>query len=80
MEHREETTTLISSEKVAGTDVYNTAGESLGEVHDVMIDKVSGRVAYAVMAFGGLLGISPSALVLADLRHRQGRVRRQPVT
>lgn len=57
MEHREETTTLISSEKVAGTDVYNTAGESLGEVHDVMIDKLSGRVAYAVMAFGGLLGM-----------------------
>ncbi|HMG50616.1 MAG TPA: PRC-barrel domain-containing protein [Inquilinus sp.] len=57
MEHREETTTLISAEKVSGTDVYNTAGDSLGEVHDVMIDKVSGRVTYAVMSFGGFLGI-----------------------
>ncbi|WP_026870847.1 PRC-barrel domain-containing protein [Inquilinus limosus] len=57
MEHREETTTLISGDKVAGTEVYNTAGEHLGEIHDVMIDKVSGRVAYAVMSFGGFLGI-----------------------
>ncbi|MGF6233871.1 hypothetical protein QFZ27_007826 [Inquilinus ginsengisoli] len=57
MEHREETTTLISGDKVSGTDVYNTAGDSLGEVHDVMIDKASGRVTYAVMSFGGFLGI-----------------------
>jgi hypothetical protein len=57
MEHREETSTLISGQKVAGTDVYNTAGESLGEIHDVMIDKISGHVAYAVMSFGGFLGI-----------------------
>ncbi|MGK9168352.1 PRC-barrel domain-containing protein [Inquilinus limosus] len=57
MEHREETTTLISGDKVAGTDVYNAAGERLGEIHDVMIDKVSGQVAYAVMSFGGFLGI-----------------------
>ncbi|MDR6289247.1 hypothetical protein E9232_001762 [Inquilinus ginsengisoli] len=57
MDHQDETVTLISSEKVAGTNVYNAAGESLGEVDDVMIDKESGRVAYAVMAFGGFLGI-----------------------
>ncbi len=57
MEHREETTTLISGDKVAGTEVYNTAGDHLGEIHDVMLDKLSGRVAYAVMSFGGFLGI-----------------------
>ena len=57
MEHQEETTNLISSEKVSGTDVYNTAGDSLGEIHDVMIDKQSGKIAYAVMSFGGFLGI-----------------------
>ena len=57
MEHKDETTSLISSDKVAGTDVYNTDGESLGEIHDVMIDKQSGRIAYAVMSFGGFLGI-----------------------
>jgi hypothetical protein len=60
MEHQEETTTLISGGKVSGTNVYNSAGESLGDIHDVMIDKVSGRVAYAVMSFGGFLGIGES--------------------
>jgi len=57
MEHREETGSLISAEKVTGTNMYNTAGESLGEIEDVMIDKQSGRIAYAVMSFGGFLGI-----------------------
>ena len=48
---------LISGDKVDGTAVYNGAGERLGDVHDVMIDKVSGRVAYAIMSFGGFLGM-----------------------
>lgn len=57
MENLDETTSLISAGKVTGTDVYNTAGDSLGEIHDVMIDKQSGKIAYAVMSFGGFLGI-----------------------
>ena len=57
MEKLDETASLISSGKVMGTGVYNTAGDSLGEIHDVMIDKQSGRIAYAVMSFGGFLGI-----------------------
>ena len=52
-----ETSTLISSDKVEGTAVYNREGEKLGSIHTVMIDKVSGKVAYAVMSFGGFLGI-----------------------
>lgn len=48
---------LISSRRVEGTPVYNQAGDKLGTVHSVMIEKVSGRVAYAVMAFGGFLGV-----------------------
>lgn len=48
---------LISSRRVEGTPVYNEEGEKLGTVHSVMIEKVSGRVAYAVMAFGGFLGL-----------------------
>ena len=48
---------VISSEKVAGTTVYNTAGEKLGSIDDVMIDKRSGQVRYAVLEFGGFLGI-----------------------
>jgi sporulation protein YlmC with PRC-barrel domain len=48
---------VISSDKVEGTKVYNTAGEKLGSVDDLMIDKVSGQIRYAVLEFGGFLGI-----------------------
>ena len=37
---------LIASSKVNGTTVYNTAGEKLGSVYDVMIDKRSGKAEY----------------------------------
>ena len=40
---------VISSDKVEGTKVYNTAGEKLGSVDDLMIDKVSGQIRYAVL-------------------------------
>ncbi|MGG5890951.1 PRC-barrel domain-containing protein [Falsiroseomonas sp. HC035] len=39
-----ETSNLIAASKVNGTAVYNKAGESLGSVYDVMIDKISGQV------------------------------------
>jgi sporulation protein YlmC with PRC-barrel domain len=48
---------LIAAEKVNGTNVYNLAGDSLGTVDDLMIDKVSGQAIYAVISFGGFLGI-----------------------
>ena len=50
-------TTLIAAEKVKGTDVYNTTGDKLGKIEDTLIDKVSGRVIYGVLSFGGFLGI-----------------------
>jgi PRC-barrel domain len=53
----DETSMLISADKVEGTNVMNPAGEKLGSIEDVMIDKRSGKVAYAVMSFGGFLGI-----------------------
>lgn len=52
-----ETSSLIGSDKVEGTEVRNPAGELLGTVERVMIDKLTGKVAYAVIAFGGFLGI-----------------------
>ena len=55
-----ETERLISADKVEGTAVYNRQGESIGSVYTVMIDKYSGQVAYAVMSFGGFLGIGES--------------------
>ena len=48
---------LIPAEKVNGTNVYNLRGEKLGHVEDIMLDKASGRARYAVMSFGGCLGI-----------------------
>jgi len=42
---------------VEGTPVYNLKGERLGKVHHLKINKYPGQVAYAVMSFGGLLGI-----------------------
>lgn len=48
---------VISSERVEGTSVYNAAGDKLGSIDDLMIDKISGQVRYAVMEFGGFLGI-----------------------
>jgi hypothetical protein len=54
---RDESTDLISSNKVEGTAVYNHEGERLGDVYNFMVGKRSGRVAYAVMSFGGFLGI-----------------------
>jgi hypothetical protein len=71
-----ETGSLIAASKVEGTSVYNRQGESLGSVYDLMIDKRSGKVAYAVMSFGGFLGIGQSYHPLPwdvlDYDERQG--------
>jgi len=48
---------LIAAEKVIDTNVYNPQGEKLGEVDDLMIDKHSGHIRYAVLEFGGFLGM-----------------------
>jgi hypothetical protein len=54
---KRETHNLIAADKVEGTEVRNPAGEKLGTIETLMIDKLSGKVAYAVMSFGGFLGI-----------------------
>jgi hypothetical protein len=48
---------LIGSDRVEGTNVYRSDGKKIGEVERVMIDKISGQAAYAVMGFGGFLGM-----------------------
>lgn len=48
---------VISSDKINGTAVYNPNKEKLGSIDHLMIDKLSGKVRYAVMEFGGFLGI-----------------------
>jgi hypothetical protein len=51
---------LISSEDVQGTEVYGPGDKSIGEIDHLLIEKVSGRVTYAVMSFGGFLGLGHS--------------------
>jgi hypothetical protein len=52
-----ETSRLIASNKVEGTPVYGRNGDRLGSIYNVMIDKRSGQVEYAVMTSGGFLGM-----------------------
>lgn len=53
----DETGHLIASDKVAGTAVYNRAGESLGTIANFLVNKHSGTVEYVIMSFGGFLGM-----------------------
>jgi hypothetical protein len=57
VDSRRETVSLIGSDKVDGTAVYGADDRKIGSVQRVMIDKISGKVAYAVISFGGFLGM-----------------------
>ena len=48
---------LIAADKVDGTAVYGADEQKIGSIEHVMIDKLSGKVAYAVLSFGGFLGV-----------------------
>jgi sporulation protein YlmC with PRC-barrel domain len=47
----------VRASKLIGTDVKNAKGEDMGEIHDLMLDPVSQRVSYAVLSFGGVMGL-----------------------
>ena len=64
---------LLSARTLAGDKVFNLAEEHLGKIEDFMLDLESGRIAYAVLSFGGVLGIGdklfavpPEALMLDE--------------
>jgi PRC-barrel domain len=48
---------LIESDRVEGTAVYDPSGNKIGSIRRLMIEKIGGKVAYAVMSFGGFLGM-----------------------
>lgn len=48
---------LIAASQVNSTTVYDTAGDKVGSIYDVMIDKITGKAEYAIMSFGGFLGV-----------------------
>jgi hypothetical protein len=54
---RRETSSLIGTDKVEGTPVYRSNGDRVGQIERIMVDKFSGKVAYAVMSFGGFLSM-----------------------
>ena len=54
---KKETTALIGSDKVEGTVVYGADQKKIGKLERVMIDKISGKVAHAVLSFGGFMGM-----------------------
>jgi sporulation protein YlmC with PRC-barrel domain len=51
------THSMVSSSDVNGTEVYGSDGSHIGHIDHLMIDKTSGKIAYAVMGFGGILGM-----------------------
>jgi sporulation protein YlmC with PRC-barrel domain len=67
---------LLASNKIEGTDVYNYDGDKLGSVYNFMVDKQSGQVEYAVLQFGGFLGMGsdyypvPWAALKYDVKQR----------
>src|SRR5260370_25107677 len=53
----QETVSLTGSDEVQGTAVFGPDGQKIGSIERVMIGKISGKVSYAVLSFGGFLGI-----------------------
>ena len=52
-----ENPSVLSTSSLSGTSVENPQGENLGHIEDIMIDLATGRVSYAVLSFGGILGL-----------------------
>ncbi len=55
---------VLSASTLAGNDVRNSSGEDLGKISEIMIDIPTGRVAYAVLSFGGFLGMGDRLFAL----------------
>lgn len=58
------TTNIVNADEVIGVDVQNSQNESLGKVEAIMLDKLSGQVAYVVLSYGGFLGMGDKLFAL----------------
>jgi len=71
---------LLSSTSIEGTEVKNAESKNIGEIKDLMIDWSSGRVAYAVLSFGGFLGFGDKYFAIPlqsfefDTEDTEGRI------
>ncbi len=68
---------LMGADTLNGNDVYNPEGEDLGDIKEIMLDMRTGKVSYAVLSFGGFLGMGDklfavpwSALILDTVNKR----------
>lgn len=68
---------LMGADTLLGNDVYNNEGQDLGDIREFMVDMASGRIEYAVLSFGGVLGMGDklfavpwSALTLDTVNER----------
>ena len=59
---------LMGADTLMGNDVYNKDGEDLGDIKEFMIDMASGRVAYAVLSFGGVLGMGDIVALVEEVQ------------
>ena len=50
-------TSAILASRVKGTSVYNTSGDKIGHVEDVVLDKMSDHIMFAALGFGGVMGM-----------------------
>ncbi|QNM98811.1 PRC-barrel domain-containing protein [Chitinimonas koreensis] len=55
---------LMLADTLTGNDVVNPAGDKLGDIKGIMLDVQRGRIAYAVLSFGGLLGLGDKLFAL----------------
>jgi sporulation protein YlmC with PRC-barrel domain len=68
---------IMSTETLAGNDVYNLESEEIGGIKDIMLDMRSGKVRYAVLSFGGFLGMGeklfavPWGALVLDTEHKR---------
>lgn len=71
---RDETASLIASNKVEGTAVYGADSKKIGRIENLMIDKFTGYVAYSILSFGGWLGMGQDHYPLpwAKLKYNEG--------
>lgn len=68
-------TNAITASRVIGTAVYNHAGDRIGSIEDVMLEKMSNGIMFAVIGFGGFLGIGEKyhAIPWASLDYDEDR-------
>jgi sporulation protein YlmC with PRC-barrel domain len=68
---------LMGADTLIGEEVYNRQDEHLGEIKEIMLDMAGGKVAYAVLSFGGFLGLGetlfavPWSALTLDTRNKR---------